>query len=59
MEYAAITQLEEDRRYHTYEATRVPKIIANVNNDVMKYRLASKPIPKPYDVSSWATIKVK
>lgn len=59
MEYAAVTQLEEDKRYHTYEGTRVPKIIANVNNDVMKYRLASRPIPKPFDVSSWATIKVK
>lgn len=58
MEYAAITQLEEDKRYHTYEGTRVPKIIANVDGDVMKYRLSSKPMPKPYDVTSWATIDV-
>lgn len=60
MEYAAVTQLEEeDRRYHTYEGTRIPKIFANVQNDVMKYRLASRPIPKPFDVSSWVTMKVK
>ncbi|WP_024831610.1 major capsid protein [Ruminiclostridium josui] len=58
MEYAAITQLEKDERYHTYEGTRIPKIIANIGNDTMKYRLASRPIPKPYDVSSWVTMKV-
>ncbi len=58
MEYAAITQLEEDKRYHTYEGTRIPKMFANIQDDVMKYRLASRPIPKPYDVSSWVTMKV-
>jgi len=54
--YGAVTQLEEDKRYHTYEATRVPKVIADVKNDVMLYRLSSRPLPKPVDVDSWAVI---
>lgn len=56
--YGAITQLEEDKRYHTYEGTRVPKIFADINNDVMTSRLSSRPLPKPFDVDSWAVLKV-
>lgn len=59
MVYGAVTQLEEDKRYHTYEGTRVPKIIANINDDVMKYRLTSRPIPRPWDVDAWVRIQVK
>jgi len=58
MLYGAITQLEEDKRFHTYEGTRVPKIITNVSDDVLKHRLSSKPMPKPWDINSWATYKV-
>lgn len=58
MEYAAVTQLEDDEKYHTYEGTRIPKIVANKNNDTIKYRLQSRPIPKPYDVASIVTYKV-
>lgn len=54
--YGAVTQLEEDKRYHTYEATRVPKVIADIKNDIMLYRLSSRPLPKPFDVDSWAVI---
>lgn len=59
--YGAITQLEgqgENARYHTYEGTRVPKILSDVNNDRMSYRLSSRPLPRPYDVSSWISVKV-
>ncbi len=56
--YGAITQLEEDKRYHTYEGTRVPKIMIDINGDKMKHRLSSRPMPRPYDVDSWATYKV-
>jgi hypothetical protein len=58
MVYGAVTQLEEDRQYHTYEGTRVPKIFADVQNDVMKYRLASRPMPRPWDVDAWVSIDV-
>lgn len=56
--YGAVTQLEEDKRYHTYEGTRIPKIIVDVNNDVMKYRLTSRPLPRPWDVDAWVRIDV-
>jgi hypothetical protein len=56
MLYGAITQLEEDKRYHTYEGSRVPKVIADVNNDIMKYRLSARPLPRPFDVDAWAVI---
>lgn len=58
MNYGAITQLEEDKRYHTYEGTRVPKMIADLDGDVLKYRLSSRPIPKPFDVDSWVSMEV-
>jgi hypothetical protein len=56
--YGAITQLEDDKRFHTYEATRVPKIIIDVNDDKMKHRLSSRPMPRPFDVDAWAAYKV-
>jgi hypothetical protein len=56
--YGAITQLEKDERYHTYEGTRVPKIMANINDDVVTTRLSSRPLPKPFDVDSWAVLDV-
>ena len=59
MLYGAITQLERDERYHTYEGTRVPKIMINTNDDIMKHRLSSRPMPKPHDVDAWATYKVR
>lgn len=59
MLYAAVTQLEEDKRYHTYEGTRVPKIFANTNNDAMTFRMTSKPLPAPFDIDSWYTLDTR
>jgi hypothetical protein len=56
--YGAITQLEEDKRFHTYEGTRVPKVMINVNDDSMKHRLSARPMPRPFDVDGWASYKV-
>lgn len=56
--YGAITQLEEDRRYHTYEGTRIPKIMANISDDEITTRLSSRPLPRPFDVDSWAVLDV-
>lgn len=58
MLYAAVTQLEADNKYHTYEGTRVPKVFANQNNDVLTFRLSSKPLPAPFDVDAWYTLDV-
>jgi hypothetical protein len=58
--YGAVTQLEEsDGEFHTYEATRVPKVWKDVNNDTKMIRVASRPLPKPEDVDSWFVLKVK
>ncbi len=58
MVYGAVTQLEEDKRYHTYEGARVPKILVDLINDQMTYRLTSRPLPRPIDVDSWVTLQV-
>jgi Phage major capsid protein E. len=58
--YGAVTQIEEaDKDFHTYEAVRVPKVWVEPNNDQKMIRLASRPLPKPDDVDSWFTLKVK
>lgn len=56
--YGAVTQLEEDKLMHTYVDARVQKILTNVNNDTIKLRLTSRPLPLPWDVLSWRTIVV-
>lgn len=58
--YGAVTQIEEsDRDFHTYEGTRIPRAWTDVNNDMKMLRVASRPLPKPDDVDSWYTLKVK
>jgi hypothetical protein len=57
--YGAITQIEADDEFHTYEAIRVPKVWVDRNNDQKMIRLASRPLPKPDDVDSWYVLKVK
>jgi hypothetical protein len=59
MLYGAITQLEKDERFHTYEGARVPKKIADQNNDTMKFRISSRPMPKPFDLDAWMSINTK
>lgn len=57
--YGAVTQLEDDKRYHTYEGTRVPKIFANMDTDVMTFRMTSKPLPAPFDIDSWFVLDTR
>lgn len=56
--YGAVTQLEEDGEFYTYEGTRIPKVWKDVSNDVKMIRVASRPLPKPDDVDSWYVLKV-
>lgn len=55
--YGAVTQLENGT-FKTYEAKRVPKSWENEADDIRMIRLASKPVPVPYNVDSWAVLKV-
>ncbi|RXZ84590.1 hypothetical protein EBB07_00810 [Paenibacillaceae bacterium] len=57
MVYGAITQIPEGSdNFVTIEATRVPKVTVNRENDTKKLLLKSRPLPKPFDVDSWAVI---
>jgi len=57
MVYGAITQIPEGSdNFVTIEATRVPKVTVNREHDTKKLMLKSRPLPKPFDVDSWAVI---
>lgn len=45
--YGAVTQIEPDENYHTFAMTRVPKFVADRDNDIRKLRIAARPLPVP------------
>jgi hypothetical protein len=57
-DYGAVTQLEPDKQFHTYEGARVPKSWADQNADAIMIRLTSRPIPVPHDVDGWLVAEV-
>lgn len=57
--YGAITQLEQDGAWHTYEGKYVPKIYSDVRSDVEEMRMGSRCILVPEDVDDFGVIKVK
>lgn len=56
--YGAVTQMESTGKLVTYEASRVPKFWADVNNDTAMTRLTSRPVPKPDNINSWLVATV-
>lgn len=58
IEYGLVTQME-DKKFCSYEGKLVPKVWADENNEVKKIRLTSRPLPRPFDVESWAVIHTK
>ncbi len=56
--YGAVTQVEPDVGFQTYEAEIVPKYTVDEKNDVEMLRETSRPIPVPTDVDSWAVLHV-
>lgn len=52
IEFGSVTQIEGES-YQTYEAEIVPKRWVDDKDDVEMLRLTSRPIPMPFDVSSW------
>lgn len=56
--YGAITQLEKDEQFHTYEGTKVPYYIADQHNGTRTIRLSSAPVPVPNDRRGWVIAKV-
>lgn len=58
--FGAITQLEADGQYHTYAGNEyVPKITADVENDVSSLAISSRCVICPEFLDDWAVIKVK
>lgn len=57
--FGAVTQLEGDRQYHTYEGMYVPKYTADVDNDVTSLAVSSRCVICPESVDDWAVLKVK
>ena len=53
VEYGAVTQIEGDGGFVTYEAEIVPKQWVDKDNNIQMIRLTSRPVPMPFDVSSW------
>ncbi|MGG4034212.1 major capsid protein [Paenibacillus cisolokensis] len=51
--YGAITQMESDENFHTYEGTRIPKSWSDQNKDQRMIRLSSRPVPMPADIDGW------
>lgn len=57
--YGAVTQIEQkDGLYHTYQGTKVPQYISDVNNNTRKLRVASAPVCVPKDANSWVVANV-
>lgn len=55
IEYGLVTQME-DKKVQSYEAKLVPKRWVDETNEVEMLRLTSRPLPRPFDVDSWAVI---
>jgi hypothetical protein len=55
--YGAVTQLEQtDNHYHTYAGRRVPKYLANAENDTRSIMLTSRPIMLPKNKNPFIVI---
>lgn len=57
--YGAVTQVEEDKQYHTYAAARVPKVTVDVESDASSLAMSSRCVICPDFLDKWATLKVK
>lgn len=56
--YGAVTQMEADGQFHTYQGAKIPKSWSDQNADARMIRLTSRPIPIPSDVDGWYVAKV-
>lgn len=57
--YGAITQVEQDLNFHTYEGRYVPKVTVDVNNDTCEVSISSRCLIVPESIDDWYVIKVK
>jgi len=57
--FGAVTQLEQDQVWRSYQGAYVPKVWGDVGSDVQEVRVASRGIPVPEFIDDWYTLKVK
>jgi hypothetical protein len=58
MLYGAVTQLEDDKQFHTYSGTRVPKHIVNTDTNSKQVRVTAKPLAVPNQKNHATSAKV-
>ena len=57
--YGAITQLEADRQYHTYEGQYIPKVTVDLESDTSSLAMSSRCVVCPEWMDDWGVLKVK
>jgi hypothetical protein len=57
--YAGVPQVDQDERsLRVYEGARIPLISYENFEDIRKFRLSSRPVPVPQNLSSWTILDV-
>lgn len=56
--YGAVTQMEMDGNFYTYEGMRVPKVWSNINADTRMIRTTSRPLAAPDVIEDWLVATV-
>jgi len=57
--FGAVTQIEDDKAFHTYASEYVPKVTVDIESDTAAVAVSSRPVLAPMFIDDWATIKVK
>lgn len=57
--YGAVTQLEADREYHTYEGQYIPKVTVDLESDTSSLAMNCRCVVCPEWLDDWAVLKVK
>lgn len=57
--YGAVTQLEADRQYYTYEGQYIPKVTVDLESDTSSLAMSSRCVVCPEWMDDWAVLKVK
>jgi len=57
--YGAVTQMEMDGNFYTYEGMRVPKVWSNINADTRMIRTTARPLCAPDVIEDWLVAQVQ
>ncbi len=57
--YGAVTQVEPDMNFHTYEGRYVPKVSFDMSNDICEVAISSRCLIVPESIDDWFVLKVR